>query len=392
MNHKKILYVGGFELPDKNAAAHRVLANGKILNALGHEVFFMGVSISKIYETDVLKTASLRNYGTDYKVTYPDNKIDWFRYLSNVTNVLKIIEINNIDTIIAYNYPALQLYKLFKYCKKNNIKLISDCTEWEISNGGILFRAIKNLDTYFRMKIIQPKLNGIIAISGFLFNYYSAVNRNVIFVPPLIDKSDPKWEIDKIEAKNNKLRTIIYAGRPGHNKDFLGKIIQALIILKKSTKIDFLFEIMGITLDEYNFIWKDAKLPDEMAENIKFHGKVSNSIVIQRLKEVDFSIFIREDNLKNRAGFPTKFVESFAAGTPVLTNKLSDISQFLDEGKNGFYLNISSNSELSKSIETALSLNRSDIDIMKKKCSENFKFNYEEYISEFQKLIKDSNQ
>ena len=31
MEKGTILYIGGFELPDKNAAAHRVLSNGKIL-------------------------------------------------------------------------------------------------------------------------------------------------------------------------------------------------------------------------------------------------------------------------------------------------------------------------------------------------------------------------
>ena len=37
---KTILYIGGFELPDKNAAAHRVVANGKALRELGYSVVF----------------------------------------------------------------------------------------------------------------------------------------------------------------------------------------------------------------------------------------------------------------------------------------------------------------------------------------------------------------
>ena len=34
-NKGRVLYAGGFELPDRNAAAHRVLNNAKILKALG---------------------------------------------------------------------------------------------------------------------------------------------------------------------------------------------------------------------------------------------------------------------------------------------------------------------------------------------------------------------
>ena len=37
-----IVYYGGFSLPDKNAAANRVVSNGKIFEALGYNVIFLG--------------------------------------------------------------------------------------------------------------------------------------------------------------------------------------------------------------------------------------------------------------------------------------------------------------------------------------------------------------
>ena len=41
---KTVLYLGGFELPDKNAAAQRVVANAKLLREMGFEVSFIGIS------------------------------------------------------------------------------------------------------------------------------------------------------------------------------------------------------------------------------------------------------------------------------------------------------------------------------------------------------------
>ena len=35
-----IIYIGGFELPDKNAAAQRVIGNSKALRDLGYETVF----------------------------------------------------------------------------------------------------------------------------------------------------------------------------------------------------------------------------------------------------------------------------------------------------------------------------------------------------------------
>lgn len=37
---KRVLYIGGFELPDKNAAAQRVLSIGKAYRLLGYDVLF----------------------------------------------------------------------------------------------------------------------------------------------------------------------------------------------------------------------------------------------------------------------------------------------------------------------------------------------------------------
>ena len=42
-----ILYVGGFELPDWNAAAHRVVANAMIFRAIGYRVLLLGVTREK---------------------------------------------------------------------------------------------------------------------------------------------------------------------------------------------------------------------------------------------------------------------------------------------------------------------------------------------------------
>ena len=42
--NKSILYLGGFELPDKNAAAQRVIANAKLLREMGFDISFIGIS------------------------------------------------------------------------------------------------------------------------------------------------------------------------------------------------------------------------------------------------------------------------------------------------------------------------------------------------------------
>lgn len=383
----KVLYVGGFELPDLNAAAHRVRANGKILNHLGYNVVYIGVSNKNDCNCDVFTTRKVTNYGIDYKIKYPDNIISWFNFLTKVSDIIRIIELENITTIIAYNYPAPTLFKLYEYCNKNNIKIISDCTEWSVSKGNIVFQIIKGLDTFFRMKVIQPKLDGIIVISKFLYDFYSGKNNNVILVPPLVDLEDSKW--NQVKLKENIGCHFVYGGSPfGKMKDHLGKLISAFSIVKQKFNKNFILNILGITVEEYNKMWKETPIPSFLNESIKFHGRVSNIEVIKKLKEADFSIFIREENLVTKAGFPTKFVEAISAGTPVLSNKNSNIADYLEDGFNGFFLDTSSVKSLAESLSVIMNCSKNKMEEMKLNCKRYNKFVYLEYINEFSDLLE----
>lgn len=387
-SNKNVLYIGGFELPDKNAAAHRVLSNGKILNKLNYKVTYLGISHDKTCNSDIIATQEITDTGIAYKKKYPKNKFEWFHYLSDVSYIIKLIEIHDIKNIIAYNFPALTLYKLKKYCTKRNIGIYSDCTEWYLPEGSIIFKLIKGLDSFCRMRIIHVKLDGIIVISKYLFNYYYKKNLNTILIPPLVDLNEAKWN-SNINRIDSNIIELIYAGSPGgKRKDHLGKTIISLGNIKQNTNIDFHFDIVGVTKSEYEKLWDKFPIPQILEGSIKFSGRITNNQVIQKLMAADFSIFIREDNLITKAGFPTKLVESISAGTPVITNKSSNIEDFLKEGINGFFLDIKTIGSLEKSLERALRSSRNTINCMKLACKEETTFDYMNYLSEFKSFLR----
>jgi glycosyltransferase involved in cell wall biosynthesis len=381
---KKALYIGGFELPDKNAAAHRVIANGKILNDLGIEVVYMGISQIVSIREDIEATKSRQTYGFDYKIKYPSTKPEWLNYLICIHNIIKVIEIEKINILIAYNYPSIALYRLMIYCRSKKIKIIADCTEWYMPREEIfVFRIIKGLDSALRMRIIQPKLDGLIVISKFLYSYYTNKNKNIILLPPLVDLTDSKWKGNNLNVKNNKIRKFIYAGSPGlKTKDHLGMIISIFSQVSKNTDVDFRLDIFGLTKDIYNKIWGDVSIPIKLETKIIFHGRVSNNIILRKLKEADFSIFLREDNLVTRAGFPTKFVESIASGVPVITNRSSDLEKYLQIGKNGFFLDVESDKDSVNQLTNILMLDNEAILSMKNFCLSYKEFSYTNFIDD----------
>lgn len=83
--NKTIVYIGGFELPDKNAAAQRVISNAKIFRKLGYHVIFVG--IDKYMADDVeFEDTKLEFEGfIYYRVKYPCSIFQWVKYLSDVS-------------------------------------------------------------------------------------------------------------------------------------------------------------------------------------------------------------------------------------------------------------------------------------------------------------------
>ena len=193
--NKNVLYIGGFELPDKNAAAQRVIANGKLFSKLGYTVSFVGVDKNDKSYTPLMKKESIDGFDYNTKPQkYPETKKDWINFITNIKFIEDTISNDlsgNVEIIVAYNYPSVTLWRLIKYCKKHNVKLVVDVTEWFQPNGNFVFKIIKGMDTYIRMNILHKSADGIIAISKYLNDFYKV--NNTLQLPPLVDKNSSKW-------------------------------------------------------------------------------------------------------------------------------------------------------------------------------------------------------
>ena len=359
-------------MPDKNAAAQRVVANSKALEKLGYEILFLGITKNKRN----IEYQFFENFKY-LEIEYPQNLFQWLKYLSGIEETIKIIEKNEkIEGVICYNYPAIALYRLEKYCRKKNIKIFADVTEWYQGEGNLIKKIIKNIDSYLRMVKIHPKLDGLIVISKYLENFYKN-KLKTIYIPPLVDLCDKKWHSNtNIKILEDKL-VLIYAGNPGKIKDKIDKVVSAVERIN-SDKI--ILKIIGLTKEEFKSTYsKDFK---DLNSNIIFLGRISHEKVLKLLKEADFSIFFRERNRVTMAGFPTKFVESMSAKVPVITTKTSDLEDYLLEGKNGFWLK----DNIEDTLKEILNNKFSDLKSMK----ENIKveeFDYRNYIEKFSELF-----
>ena len=115
---KKILYIGGFELPDKNAAAHRVMANAKLLSEMGFEVSFIGISKN-------LKNAPHKVNGfVSTPIGYPKSVKSWLHQIVTFVDKGTILK-EQPHFVVLYNFPSIASLRIIHACHKRGIKVVS---------------------------------------------------------------------------------------------------------------------------------------------------------------------------------------------------------------------------------------------------------------------------
>lgn len=374
---KSVLYIGGFILPNGNAAAQRVIANSKILRDLDYDVTLVGLT----HDQDGLKPFKYEGFNC-INLPYPQKTVEWLKMLTSINQYLPFYT-EETSIVIAYNHPAVALRRLLKYNRKRGIKTLSDCTEWYVPQGGQLFRIIKGWDINKRMYEVHTQLDGIISISKYLDDFYKSRGVNSLLLPPLVDIQERKWNV---ETSASEMISLLYAGSPAGTKDRLDLMIDALDVVASKGKI-FVFEIIGITEQQYRDVYLHGS-KKAIPEFVTFRGRIPHGEVIKRLKETDFQIFLREDHLANRAGFPTKFAETISAGTLVLTNASSNLGDYMKEGVNSFELDISNEDALVNSLMKPLSLTKEEIRFLKRGVNKQT-FDYRNYVDKTKGFLRE---
>lgn len=328
---KKIIYVGSFRFPEKDAASKRVYSIGCILRDLGFTVIFAGGQQSSCVEEKLqYKGFSYYSLGElDRKNGSILEKIqNFFRVGDNTVNWLQeYTKENTVEKIIVYNSSNVFLSKILRFCRRKNIEVICDITEWYDSSnlpGGRY--GIVSIDNAIKMHFTYKKITKKILISNYLFDFYDGDNTKNIIVPPLF------VERKKINKKViNEYVNILYAGSPA-KKDYI-QLFLAVYIKNRKILPNLSFKILGISRKEF-----EEQYGLKVSGNISFYGRVLYSKVLEVYNESHFSFFVRDNKRYANAGFPTKFIESMSQATPVVANITSDLRSYLEDGKNGYVL------------------------------------------------------
>lgn len=231
--------------------------------------------------------------------------------------------------VILYGGYAQYMFRLLPWCRRQRVSLIVDVVEWYDArqlNGG--FFGPFHISAKVALHIQFAKSDGIIAISSYLADYYRQRGCPVIRIPPTLDTVEVQVRPPSAARSSDEL-TLVYAGTPG-KKDLLENVIRGVMMADpKGERLRLV--VLGPTIEQVQSLRGGKVLPSF----VQVLGRVPQQDVGKIVRESDFSVLLREPLRFTQAGFPTKFVESVANGTPVIANITSDLGHYLRDSIEG---------------------------------------------------------
>lgn len=326
---RTIVYVGEFQLPDKGAAANRVVSNAKIFSQLGYKTIFLGAAASDESFDGIRKVDVCENM---FEEAHPRTSLQWAKHIFSTKNIIRLVDEYNAEFVVLYNLPIVTALAVKFALKNRNTQIIYDCTEWTaFTSGSLPKRVFKAMDEWMLRNFLDRIVDRIIVISSLMEQKYLSC-KHIIKIPPLVDTEDAIWH--QRQLRNDEVFEFCFAGVPDGNKESLDKIIYAFSSIDDK---NIRLRLIGVTKDDCNRLYPElSKIIND--NRIVCMGLLSHKETLKYVSECDCYVFIRISDRRNNAGFPTKFAEAYTLAVPVISTAISDISEYIDAA-NGTVIN-----------------------------------------------------
>jgi glycosyltransferase involved in cell wall biosynthesis len=326
-----VAYVGPFPYPHGAAAARRVLGVAESLSLAGFDVVVAsGAGDAQADGQRVRQAEGIAYCHLPERVAeHWPRPLRRFRYAWMGGRTLEWLQAQPTRpaAVILYSGYTPYLQRLLPWCRRNGVRLLFDAVEWyepEHITGYLTSPYQWNIE--WAMRRLVPKTDGVIAISSYLADYYRKRGLPVAIVPPTTSSiAAGDWHY------SNTLR-LCYAGSPGGNKDDLALVLRA-VAQRVEAGASIHLTVAGPEPAQVLGMLGMAR--DRHLPWLHTPGMLGYADVQRLVGSVDFSILLRQPCRVAQAGFSTKFVESFAAGTPVIANLTSDLHLHLHDGETG---------------------------------------------------------
>ena len=363
---KKILYIGQIAIEGSASCTH-VRNRARFFNNIGYEVYGLSEcpknECDKVEDTDFLKYVYMKPFHGKGKVRGAGWIADQFLGIHTYNEIIRALKFISPDIIILYELNSIVVEERIRaYCKKHNIRLIIEVTEWmevenrkEIATRGIVWQ--KDI----QKRYIDKRCGNIIAISEFLYEHYRNQGCNVIRLPPLVydfaDKDQVFRDRDAVKLRQVKL---VFAGTTDF-KDYLEPMLKAIRKINNN-EIKIIFDVVGPSPDAIESML-ECSSPTQYGINC--YGRLSHENTLSIVRKADFSVLMRENKRYAKAGVSTKFVEAMSLAVPSICTAVGGTDAFVSDGVDGILIKDNSVHEVLDKLVQIVNMDSSKILQMK---------------------------
>ena len=363
---KKILYIGQIAIEGSASCTH-VRNRARFFNNIGYEVYGLSEcpknECDKVEDTDFLKYVYMKPFHGKGKVRGAGWIADQFLGIHTYNEIIRALKFISPDIIILYELNSIVVEERIRaYCKKHNIRLIIEVTEWmevenrkEIATRGIVWQ--KDI----QKRYIDKRCGNIIAISEFLYEHYRNQGCNVIKLPPLVYDFADKDQIfrDRDVVKLNQVK-LVFAGTTDF-KDYLEPMLKAIRKINNN-EIKIIFDVVGPSPDAIESML-ECSSPTQYGINC--YGRLSHENTLSIVRKADFSVLMRENKRYAKAGVSTKFVEAMSLAVPSICTAVGGTDAFVSDGVDGILIKDNSVHEVLDKLVQIVNMDSSKILQMK---------------------------
>lgn len=356
-----VIYAGGFRLPDGAASGQRCLGNARLLRSIGLRPLVLGKLPDQQPPAaracfDGIECREIRGRG---------GSSGYERSAKPVLDAIADMGATRIHSVLLYNYPALGLALVMRACRKLDIPVIIECTEWYGWEGPGFVRNLRRiLESRWRATRLARRAGNIVCATRWFAERHP--RSNVLVLPFVMDRAESVAQAADVWPVGAS-RRFIYSGSPGLglSKDRLHDTISAFARMN-AEGMDFRFVVVGLRREDYLAVVPGHEDHlESLGDAVVFMGRMSRGEALSLLRTADFSVFFRGRNRTSEVGFPTKYAEATAFGIPVITNRTSDLADYLRNGVNGFLVEDAAQDTIEAALRRAVMMSREDLDRMK---------------------------
>ena len=363
---KKILYIGQIAIEGSASCTH-VRNRARFFNNIGYEVYGLSEcpknECDKVEDTDFLKYVYMKPFHGKGKVRGAGWIADQFLGIHTYNEIIRALKFISPDIIILYELNSIVVEERIRaYCKKHNIRLIIEVTEWmevenrkEIATRGIVWQ--KDI----QKRYIDKRCGNIIAISEFLYEHYRNQGCNVIKLPPLVYDFADKDQIfrDRDVVKLHQVK-LVFAGTTDF-KDYLEPMLKAIRKINNN-EIKIIFDVVGPSPDAIESML-ECSSPTQYGINC--YGRLYHENTLSIVRKADFSVLMRENKRYAKAGVSTKFVEAMSLAVPSICTAVGGTDAFVSDGVDGILIKDNSVHEVLDKLVQIVNMDSSKILQMK---------------------------